>query len=198
MSDQLYLERPISYYATYLNKFGNSSGPLLDMGCGHGHLLLLAKERGIEAYGVESSHHRIEICKAKGLNVIHHNLCDKLPFPDEFFGMIYCGQVIEHVPPEGQRVMMHEAFRTLKKGGIFQIRSPHRSDEKNRKPGHEYLLTMRELRDLLVNAGFKKPDFAINYPQSVPEIPDFIVKIIWKLYQPELLSASANAIAVKR
>lgn len=198
MSDQLYLERPISYYATYLNKFGNVSGPLLDMGCGHGHLLLLAKERGIEAYGVETSNHRIEICKAKGLNVIHHNLCDKLPFPDAFFGMIYCGQVIEHVPNEGQRLMMNEAFRTLKKGGIFQIRSPHRSDEKNRKPGHEYLLTMGELRELLVNAGFKNPDFAINYPQDVPEIPDFIVKIIWKFYQPELLSASANAIAVKR
>lgn len=98
----------------------------------------------------------------------------------------------EHVPNEGQRLMMNEAFRTLKKGGIFQIRSPHRSDEKNRKPGHEYLLTMGELRELLENAGFKNPDFAINYPQDVPEIPDFIVNYM------EILSARASFCLSKR
>lgn len=198
MSEELYLNRPISYYAYYLDKFGNASPPLLDMGSGHGHVLMLAKERGIEAYGVEYSQSRVDLSLEKELKVTQHDLCQPLPFPDNHFGMIYCGQVIEHVPPNGQEMMIREAYRVLKPGGVFQIRSPNRNNEQSRKSkGHDFLLTIAELRLLLEQAGFSKIDTSINYPLNVPEIPKPILKLIWTLFKPDQLAASASAICVK-
>lgn len=198
MNDKLYRERPITFYATYLNKFAGASGPLLDMGSGHGHILELAQQRGIDAYGVEYSTSRVNLSLEKGLKVSQHDLCNPLPFPDASFGMVYCGQVIEHVPPNGQEMMIQEAYRVLKPGGVFQIRSPNRNNEQSRKSkGHDYLLTIAELRELLVAAGFSKLDFSINYPLPIPEIPKPILKLIWKLFKPDQIAASASAICVK-
>jgi 2-polyprenyl-3-methyl-5-hydroxy-6-metoxy-1,4-benzoquinol methylase len=199
MSEELYRNRQNAYYTPYLEKFGAISGPLLDMGCGHGHLLDLAKQtKNIEVHGVDGSKNRVKICKDKGLNVIFHNLCDKLPYEGNYFQAIYCGQVLEHIPKHGQINVVKEAFRLLKINGIFQIRSPNRNNEASRKPGHEYLLTMSELKTLLLDAGFRNLDFSINYPQKIPEMPDYITKLIWKLFKPDILAASASAIAYKR
>ena len=198
MNDKLYEERPISFYAHYLDKFGKASGPFLDMGSGHGHILELAQQRGIEAFGVEYNIHRVNLSLEKGLNVTQHDLCNPLPFPDAYFGIVYCGQVIEHVPPHGQQMIVNEAYRVLKPGGIFQIRSPNRHNEQSRKSkGHDYLLTMAELRNLLAAAGFQKLDFSINYPLPIPEIPKPILNLIWKLFKPDQITASANAICIK-
>ena len=197
MSEKMYLERPTTYYEPYIKAFGGAPGPLLDLGCGHGHLLELAKQKGITGYGLELSQHRVTICNEKGLNVQKHDLCTAIPFPDNFFGMIYCGQVIEHVPTAGQTMLVQEAFRVLKPGGIFQVRSPNRHCKLNHKPGHEYLLTIQELRDLLSNSGFIDIDTTINIPQAFPFLPSFFLKCIFTKFPIDKMSDSSNCLCRK-
>lgn len=200
MSDQMYFERKPSFYAPYLKYFESKGavGPLLDMGTGHGHLMQLAIERGIESYGLEYSSSRVEICLNKGLDVLQHDLCTPLPYADSTFGMAYCGQVMEHLPPDCQQMIINEALRVLKPGGVFQIQSPNRNWDKTRMTeGHDYLLTIQELKELLLDAGFVKVDVSINYPQKVPEIPKPALLLIWYLFRPDLLAYTANAICFK-
>jgi SAM-dependent methyltransferase len=197
MSEKMYLDRPVTYYEPYLRCFGKAEGPLLDMGCGHGHFLLLAKQKGIAGYGVELSQNRVTICKSKGLDVKKHDLRTNIPFPDSFFGMVYCGQVIEHVPHDGQTMLVQEAFRVLKHGGIFQVRSPNWHNKSSRKPGREYLITIKELCRLLSNAGFIRIDTTINIPQKLSLIPDFVLKFIFKKFPLDYMSASSNCLCYK-
>lgn len=199
MSEALYLARKPSYYAPYLDAFKRkgAEGRLLDMGTGHGQVLQLAAERGISASGVEYNKKRVKICMEKGLHVIAHDLIDPLPFPDGSFGMVYCGQVIEHVDPPRQNMICKEAFRVLRPGGIFQVRSPNWHLKAARKPGHEHLLTINELKKLLVRQGFRNIDLSINHPQAVPLVPRCIIAFIWRIHLIDRLSATANAICEK-
>jgi SAM-dependent methyltransferase len=198
MSDEVYLARQPDWYEPYLSCFERLDPPLLELGAGHGLLLTLAAERGIDAVGVEILEERVEICREKGLDVFQHDLGEPLPFSDASFGMIYCGQVIEHMVPDAQRVMLREAFRVLRPGGQFQVRSPCRHHEPSRlQPGHDHLLTPSELEEMLRETGFS--DITdLNYPQEVPEIPKKVLAEIWRRYQPDLLSESASALCTKQ
>jgi SAM-dependent methyltransferase len=197
MSDQVYLAREPDFYAPYLDRFEPLDPPLLELGAGHGLLLTLAAQRGIEACGVEILKDRVEICREKGLDVLEHDLGEALPFPDASFGMIYCGQVIEHMVPDAQRVMLREAFRVLKPGGQFQVCSPCRHHEPSRlQPDHDYLLTPSELEGMLRDAGFAEIR-DLNFPQDVPEVADDVLTLIWDSYRPDLLSETASNICIK-
>lgn len=46
-------------------------------------------------------------------------------FPDSSFDYISCAQVLEHLPPERQPVMMKEIWRLLKPGGLVWIDTPN-------------------------------------------------------------------------
>jgi SAM-dependent methyltransferase len=198
MSDQVYLQRKPEFYASYLDRFERLDPPMLELGAGHGLFLTLAAQRGIEARGVEILKNRVQICREKGLDVVEHDLGQPLPYADASFGMIYCGQVIEHMEPDSQLVMLREAFRVLRPGGQFQLRSPCRHYEPSRlQPGHDHLLTPSELRAILEEVGFDEVSLDLNYPQQIPEIPDKVVAKIWSRYQPDLLSQTASAFCIK-
>lgn len=198
MSDEVYASRKPEWYSPYLDRLGDAEPPLLELGAGHGLLLELARSRGIAACGVEVRPERVAICRAKGLFVDQHDLREPLNFADSSFGMIYSGQVIEHVPPDGQRMMLREAFRVLRPGGKFLINSPNRNHEASRlQRDHDYLLTIAELVALLRDAGFSNIDLSPNFPQSVPEIPAAELKQIWRQYMPDLLAESASALCIK-
>jgi SAM-dependent methyltransferase len=198
MSDEVYLARKPEFYKSYLERFERLDPPLLELGAGHGLFLTLAAQRGIEACGVEILKDRVEICKEKGLDVHEHDLGQPLPYADASFGMIYCGQVIEHLAPDAQREMLREAFRVLRSGGQFQVRSPCRHYEPARlQPGHDHLLTPRELEAMLSEAGFDEVSMDLNYPQEVPELPKEVLADIWSRYRPDLLSQTASAFCIK-
>ena len=78
-------------------------------------------------------------CRARGLDVRRHDLAQPLPFPDITFGMVYSGQVIEHVPEPVKLTLFREALRVLRPGGQFQVRSPCRHYDLARQPGHDHL-----------------------------------------------------------
>jgi len=77
----------------------NSNALFIDLGCGGGDLTLkVAESIGTKfIYGVEIVDQRIEEAKSKGIIVEKCDLNNKLPFPDNFFDVVFSNQVIEHL-----------------------------------------------------------------------------------------------------
>ena len=99
---------------------------ILDIGMGDGGFSVILKEtvhaEGI--YGVDISEKAVQIANKKGIKASKANLnINPLPFKDEYFQAIHCGEVIEHLfDPD---YLLDELYRVLKKNGILVITSPN-------------------------------------------------------------------------
>ncbi|MBN2211639.1 MAG: class I SAM-dependent methyltransferase [Sedimentisphaerales bacterium] len=95
---------------------------LLDMGCGSGHFLNIARECGYEVTGIEPASGPARYARERfGLNVLQApaNACD---LPENSFDVVTAWDVIEHVAdPRG---MMALAARWLKPNGVMALRFP--------------------------------------------------------------------------
>ena len=61
----------------------------------------------------------------------------------------------EHLPYESQPTHLHSAWQTLKPGGIYIIRAPHRANIRQQVKGHIGLPSFGGLRQQAESAGFK-------------------------------------------
>ena len=76
---------------------------LLEIGCGYGHLLKLAKERGARAVGVNTSREQVDYCNQSGLQTYcttYRNLLDATEWQGQFDGVIANGSLEHWVQPE--------------------------------------------------------------------------------------------------
>lgn len=97
-------------------------GKLLDVGCGTGYFLNMARDLGYEPHGVEPSAGMAE--KAKELfgfdeKVIHQTTGCQIPYPDASFDVVTANGSLVHVleiEPTAR-----EIARVLKKGGILRV-----------------------------------------------------------------------------
>ena len=95
---------------------------LLDVGCGNGDFLLVAKEMGWDCVGTEFSPKAVEICKSKGLNVLQGDL-KTLTDGLGAFDIITSFEVIEHInTPANEVGLMHKHLRP---GGLLYITTPN-------------------------------------------------------------------------
>jgi SAM-dependent methyltransferase len=60
----------------------------------------------------------------KGKNVIRHDVKKGLPFEDESVNFIYCSHLLEHLTRDDAKKVCQEAYRVLKKDGIFRVVVP--------------------------------------------------------------------------
>jgi SAM-dependent methyltransferase len=74
---------------------------MLDIGCGSGASLLVAKHLGAQAYGVEADPNVQQLARELGLR-IHQGSIHDHPFPGECFDLVILNQVIEHIPEPGK------------------------------------------------------------------------------------------------
>ncbi len=103
-------------------RYGLNRGTLLDIGCGYGFFMELARQRGWRVYGVEPCAHARAYAVSKSLEVDSRNLFARA-YKDEMFDVITLFYVLEHLP-EPLRYL-NEINRTLKPGGLLLIRAPH-------------------------------------------------------------------------
>jgi len=105
---------------------------LLDVGCGNGSLMLKAKPKFNEVYGIDISPSRIEQAKGEaaekfadtcGIHFCLGNINDKMDFSDGTFDVVTSIQVIEHV--FDPYFVVGEIHRVLRKGGTLVANVPN-------------------------------------------------------------------------
>ena len=95
---------------------------LLDVGCGNGQYLLMAREAGWDVEGVDFDHEAIRICKDQGLNV-HLGGLDILTERVDYYDVITLSHVIEHVhEPDA---LLKKTYALLKPGGMLWLSTPN-------------------------------------------------------------------------
>jgi 2-polyprenyl-3-methyl-5-hydroxy-6-metoxy-1,4-benzoquinol methylase len=150
------------------------SGRLLDIGCGMGIFLSMAKEKGWEVSGVDISDYAISFARERfGLDCFAGKLKDA-KFPDNYFDVITLWDVIEHF--EGPLEELEEIKRILADDGIILFDTPNAESlmrliahwtyratgglfkypvKKLYHQFHLYYFSPRTLRMLLNKAGFE-------------------------------------------
>ncbi|MBS3113289.1 class I SAM-dependent methyltransferase [Candidatus Woesearchaeota archaeon] len=101
----------------------NKSGKLLDVGCSEGKFIIEYQKKGFECEGIDISDKAIENGKRRGLDIKKVDITQKLPYKDETFDIICCGQVLEHVLDP--LPVVRDMHRILKKNGNLIITVPN-------------------------------------------------------------------------
>ena len=102
-----------------INDLQKSKGNLLDIGAGTGDFLLVAKQNGWNAIGIEPSEKAKAIAQQKGVE-LKSNLSE---FQDHSFDLITMWHVLEHVPNLENQIK--ELQRLLKPNGSIIIAVPN-------------------------------------------------------------------------
>jgi ubiquinone/menaquinone biosynthesis C-methylase UbiE len=92
---------------------------VLDVGCGDGSFLMMLKDSpsAPELYGMDISEEAILTASRKGIRAYCLDVDrEQLPFEDEFFEGIFCGEVIEHLYDPDH--LLDEVHRVLKKNCV--------------------------------------------------------------------------------
>jgi 2-polyprenyl-3-methyl-5-hydroxy-6-metoxy-1,4-benzoquinol methylase len=122
IKDRLRIYLPIIMEA----KLGTNEMPMLDVGCGRGEWLELAKEQSLQAQGVDINRVLVENCRRQGLEVIESDVIVHLrTLPDASLGAVTGFHIIEHLPFEVVVKLMDEIVRVLKPGGVAILETPN-------------------------------------------------------------------------
>jgi len=136
-------------------------GPVLDVGCHTGDLLMSLRDRGFDVSGIETSVTGVRACLQRGLSVTQGRLED-VSLPDGAFGTVLMSHVLEHFADPLRA--LEKVRKALRPGGRVVIAVPNRSGAVARLFGSHwhgwdppYHLTHFDppaLSDLLTRAGF--------------------------------------------
>lgn len=97
---------------------------VLDIGCRTGEVLWpLSQRERFDLYGIEMMEQYVQHCHEMGLQNVQQGFAEKLPWKNAFFDIVICTEVLEHViDPD---VVLREAERVLKPGGVVLISTPY-------------------------------------------------------------------------
>lgn len=105
-----------------------SSAPVLDLGCGRGELLLLLRDAGVEATGVEGDGALAGAAQRRGLEVLEGDVLEVLRgLEDNAWGAVTAIHLFEHLAPPVLGAVLAEIRRVLRPGGslIAECPNPH-------------------------------------------------------------------------
>ena len=100
--------------------------PVLDLGCGRGELLLLLREAGIEATGVEADPALALGARRRGVTVVESDAVAYLAKqPAGAWGAITAIHLLEHLDSGAQLALLEAAYRALRPGGTLIVECPN-------------------------------------------------------------------------
>ena len=136
---------------------------LLDVGCGHGGFIKLAKEIGWEAEGIDFDPKAVQAARARGLNVRCGTVKELAERADQY-DVITLSHVIEHVHEPLDLLL--DLYRLLKPSGQLWLETPNlnslgaamfgRNWRGLEPPRHLVLFNPKSLRKGLEYAGFRQ------------------------------------------
>ena len=100
-------------------------GHLLDVGCGTGTFLQVARRRGWEVVGTELSRHGADTATKDGF-LVHTGEVWEAGLPPDMFDVVSCWHVIEHVTDP--RRLLTECYRIMRPGGTLVLATPNLDD----------------------------------------------------------------------
>jgi O-antigen chain-terminating methyltransferase len=119
-------ERIREHQKMYAARFSGAEGDILDLGCGRGEFLEVAREAGLRARGIDQSQECVAICRSKGLSADHADLFEHLAaLPDGALGGAYCSQVVEHIEPARLPDLVKLLAQKLHCGALAAIETPN-------------------------------------------------------------------------
>jgi O-antigen chain-terminating methyltransferase len=119
-------ERIRAQQARYIACFKDTTGEILDIGCGRGEFLAAARDAGLKARGVDLSQECVEVCRAKGLVAECEDLFSYLESrADHSVAGLYCSQVVEHLSPASLARFIELVGRKLRTGALAAFETPN-------------------------------------------------------------------------
>lgn len=98
----------------------------LDLGCGRGEWLEVATKIGFKAKGIDLDDGMLSYCIDLELNVEKKGLIEYLSImEDDSLSLITSFHVIEHIGVENVKILVKEAHRILKPGGLLILETPN-------------------------------------------------------------------------
>jgi len=139
------------------------TGKILDVGCGAGYFLAVAKENGWETRGVEISKIAASYARKKfGIDVFAGELADA-GYPNEYFDVVTLWHVLAHLPNPSETLA--EVNKVLKKDGLLVLTVPNINGFQAKifkefwfhldVPRHLYFFELDLLEQMLRKNGFK-------------------------------------------
>jgi SAM-dependent methyltransferase len=102
------------------------AGAWLDIGCGRGKWLRLAREAGYEAIGVDSNPAAIRQCREGGFDVTESDALGFLQsMGDQSLAVVSAFHVLEHCAFDYCLNLVYQIARALRPGGVLLIETPH-------------------------------------------------------------------------
>lgn len=154
------------------------SGPVLDIGVGRGEMLTCMRDWDFNYRGVDISPSTIGYCKSLQLNCeLTENTSSWLKNNEDFFSLITCLDVLEHVPREETIEFLKSIRISLKKDGIAIIQVPnlqspsgylHHFNDFTHVSGY----VEHSLAQVLITSGFKDfkfYGFEENFPTNIKQ-----------------------------
>lgn len=112
-------------FENYLGYFEGKTR-VVDLGCGRGEMLELLREKGISAKGIDGDEESVAICRSKGLDAETADLFAWLEGQaDGAYEVLFCSQVIEHLPPLELPKFIRLCAQKLERGGVLILETPN-------------------------------------------------------------------------
>jgi 2-polyprenyl-3-methyl-5-hydroxy-6-metoxy-1,4-benzoquinol methylase len=121
-TSKIYLNKLEIYLKEFDDNFNIKNKKLLDIGCGVGYFLYLAKEKGANVLGADISKWAAKYAKDKfNVDVISGDFLT-MDLEDYSFDIVTMWQTIEHLP--NPLDFINKIYKILKPGGFFMFATP--------------------------------------------------------------------------
>ena len=176
--DEGYVRQSQSFYIPYFKDCRN----IVDLGCGRGEFLQLARDERLTAVGVDSNPEAVAACREKGLDIRPLDLfAFLLDQPDGSLDGILCSHVVEHLPAHRLPDMIRLVGAKLEAGGVFAVETPNPgclaifAGDFYLDPTHQRPVPSQQLHFYLEEAGFTSIEIHERHSASeaFPELAAF-------------------------